>query len=65
MTKIGENLSFKPKDATKKMLAVLAPRAREVVAKRYTISREAQDRYSLSSQQRTARAQESGFFKEA
>ena len=36
----------------------------EVVAKRYKISREAQDEYSLSSQQRTARAQESGFFKE-
>src|SRR6266567_6362447 len=35
----------------------------EVVAKRYKISREAQDEYSLSSQQRTARAQESGFFK--
>jgi len=36
----------------------------EVVAKRYKISREAQDEYSLASQQRTARAQESGFFKE-
>jgi len=36
----------------------------EVVAKRYKISREAQDEYSLSSQKRTARAQESGFFKE-
>src|SRR5438552_17191977 len=36
----------------------------EVVAKRYKVSREAQDVYSLSSQQRTARAQESGFFKE-
>ena len=36
----------------------------EVVAKRDKISREAQDEYSLSSQQRTARAQESGFFKE-
>jgi acetyl-CoA acyltransferase len=36
----------------------------EVVAKRYKVSREAQDIYSLSSQQRTARAQEEGFFKE-
>jgi acetyl-CoA acyltransferase len=36
----------------------------EVVAKRYKISREAQDEYSLVSQQRTARGQESGFFKE-
>lgn len=36
----------------------------EVVAKRYKISREEQDVYSLSSQQRTARAQAEGFFKE-
>ncbi|HEY3066376.1 MAG TPA: thiolase family protein [Methylomirabilota bacterium] len=36
----------------------------EVVAKRYKISREMQDRYALLSQQRTARAQEEGFFKE-
>src|SRR6516225_3092427 len=34
----------------------------EVVAKRYCISREAQDEYSLASQQRTARAQREGFF---
>jgi acetyl-CoA acyltransferase len=34
----------------------------EVVAKRYNISREAQDEYSLLSQQRTARAQEENFF---
>ena len=34
----------------------------EVVAKRYKISREAQDEYSLCSQQRTARAQRGGFF---
>ena len=34
----------------------------EVVAKRYDISRQAQDEYSLSSQQRTARAQAEGFF---
>ena len=36
----------------------------EVVAKRYKVSREAQDTYALSSQQRTARAQQEGFFKE-
>ena len=36
----------------------------EVVAKRYKISREVQDEYALSSQQRTARAQKEGFFKE-
>jgi acetyl-CoA acyltransferase len=36
----------------------------EVVAKRYKISRETQDQYALSSQQRTARAQQEGFFKE-
>ncbi|MEW6211635.1 MAG: thiolase family protein [Acidobacteriota bacterium] len=36
----------------------------EVVAKRYKISRESQDEYSLLSQQRTARAQAEGFFKE-
>jgi acetyl-CoA acyltransferase len=36
----------------------------EVVAKRYKISREAQDEYSLVSQQRTARAQAEGFFDE-
>jgi acetyl-CoA acyltransferase len=36
----------------------------EVVAKRYKVTREKQDEYSLSSQQRTARAQQEGFFKE-
>jgi acetyl-CoA acetyltransferase family protein len=34
----------------------------EVVAKRYTISRRAQDEYALASQQRTAQAQRDGFF---
>ncbi len=34
----------------------------EVVAKRYKISRQAQDEYALASQQRTARAQREGFF---
>jgi acetyl-CoA C-acetyltransferase/acetyl-CoA acyltransferase len=36
----------------------------EVVAKRYGISREAQDEYSLESQRRTAAAQQGGKFKE-
>ncbi len=36
----------------------------EVVAKRYNITRQMQDEYSLVSQQRTARAQQDGFFKE-
>ncbi len=34
----------------------------EIVAKRYNVSREAQDEYSLASQQRTARAQQEEFF---
>jgi acetyl-CoA acyltransferase len=34
----------------------------EVVAKRYNVSRQTQDEYSLLSQQRTARAQQEGFF---
>ena len=36
----------------------------EVVARRYGVSREAQDEYALASQQRTARAQREGFFQE-
>ena len=36
----------------------------EVVAKRYQISREAQDQYALASQERTATAQQRGFFDE-
>jgi acetyl-CoA acetyltransferase family protein len=36
----------------------------EVVAKRYRITREAQDEFALSSQQRTARAQAEGFFRD-
>ena len=34
----------------------------ELVAKRYEVSREAQDEYALSSQQRTAKAQDEGLF---
>jgi len=34
----------------------------DIVAKRYNISRESQDEYSLQSQQRTAAAQDAGFF---
>jgi len=36
----------------------------EVVAKRYQVTRDAQDEYSLASQQRTARAQQEGFFQQ-
>lgn len=36
----------------------------EIVAKRYKIGREAQDQLALLSQQRTARAQQEGFFKD-
>ncbi len=36
----------------------------EVVAKRYGVTREAQDEYSLQSQQRTAAAQQAGYFDE-
>ncbi len=36
----------------------------EVVAKRYGVTREAQDEYALESQRRTARAQSDGFFDE-
>ena len=36
----------------------------EVVAKRYKVDRESQDKYSLLSQQRTARAQQEGFFED-
>ena len=36
----------------------------EIVAKRYKVSREAQDQYALSSQQRTARAQAEGWHRE-
>jgi acetyl-CoA acetyltransferase len=43
-------------------LYMLMGETAEVVAKRYGIGREAQDEYSLSSQQRTARAQRDGFF---
>jgi acetyl-CoA acetyltransferase family protein len=36
----------------------------EIVAKRYNVGREVQDQYALLSQQRTARAQQEGFFAE-
>jgi acetyl-CoA acetyltransferase family protein len=36
----------------------------EVVARRYGIGRQVQDEYALSSQQRTARAQQEGFFQD-
>ena len=34
----------------------------DIVAKRYSVCREAQDEYALHSQQRTAAAQEAGYF---
>src|ERR1700731_1028608 len=36
----------------------------EIVAKRYKVNREVQDEYALLSQQRTARAQQEGFFQD-
>ena len=36
----------------------------DIVAERYHVSREAQDEYALASQQRTARAQANGLFKD-
>jgi acetyl-CoA acyltransferase len=36
----------------------------EIVAKKYKVTRESQDEYSLASQQRTAKAQQSGYFKD-
>jgi acetyl-CoA acetyltransferase family protein len=43
-------------------LFMLMGETAEVVARRYNITREAQDEYALASQQRTARAQQTGFF---
>lgn len=54
---IDRNLLTKHKDVYMPMLATA-----EVVAKRYEISRDAQDEYGYSSQQRTAAAQEAGKF---
>jgi acetyl-CoA acyltransferase len=36
----------------------------EIVAKKYKVSRKEQDEYALASQQRTAKAQQAGYFKE-
>ena len=41
MAKSSDKLSFKPKDATKKLLAVLTPRAKEVLSKRYGLEESA------------------------
>src|SRR5438874_4411811 len=51
----------KPKEKCPGLYMVMGDTA-EVVAKRYKISRRSQDEYSLVSQQRTARAQQEGFF---
>ena len=65
-----ESISVVPRDIDPhKTLATMKPglymemgATAEVVARRYAISRQAQDEYSLASQQRTARAQVEGFF---
>ncbi len=46
MAKPANQINFKPKDATKKLLAVLAPRAKEVISKRYGLD-EAGKRHTL------------------
>ncbi len=65
MVKMPEEVTVNPVVAEQKpgIYMVMGDTA-EVVAKRYGISREAQDEYSLASQQRTARAQREGFFDE-
>lgn len=54
---IDRNLVGKHRDVYMPMLSTA-----EIVAKRYNISRDAQDEYGLQSQQRTAAAQEAGKF---
>jgi acetyl-CoA acyltransferase len=65
-----ESITMIPRDAnphpvlldTMPGLYMVMGNTAEVVAKRYKVSRESQDEYSLRSQQRTARAQEEGLF---
>lgn len=65
-----ESISLTPRDSQphpvvqehKPGIYMVMGNTAEVVAKRYHISREAQDEYALSSQQRTARAQQESFF---
>jgi acetyl-CoA C-acetyltransferase/acetyl-CoA acyltransferase len=65
-----ESISLTPRDNSphpvvlerKPGLYMVMGNTAEVVAKRYRVSREAQDGYSVSSQKRTARAQQEGFF---
>ena len=57
----GGSPNPKLKEANPGVYMVMGDTA-EVVAKRYGIGREAQDEYALQSQQRTARAQNAGFF---
>ena len=65
ITMITGNNSPNPKITKEKPgLYMAMGNTAEVVAKRYKVSREAQDEYSLQSQQRTAAAQERGFFDE-
>src|SRR5271154_5967113 len=66
----GESISMIPRDyhphpgLLEKIpgLYMVMGNTAEVVAKRYKVSRESQAQYSLLSQQRTARAQQEGFF---
>src|SRR5580698_2782132 len=65
-----ESISMTPRDNApnpwiqehKPALYMVMGDTAEVVAKRYKVSRQAQDEYSLESQKRTARAQDEGFF---
>ncbi len=67
-----ESITMTPRDgnrhpaveAAKPGIYMVMGATAELVAKRYGIRREAQDEYSLLSQQRTARAQQAGFFQE-
>lgn len=67
ITQVAANGSVSPNDTLIEKMPGLYMRmgdTAEVVAKRYGIGRERQDEYSLTSQQRTAAAQERGFFEE-
>ena len=67
ITMVAANGSVAPNDTLVEKLPGLYMRmgdTAEVVAKRYGIGRDRQDEYSLTSQQRTAAAQERGFFED-
>ena len=52
------------RSSTRPALYMAMGETAEVVAKRYNVTREAQDEFALASQQRTARAQQDGFFRD-